>query len=364
MKKHKVLIITLMGIGVLLIALLIAAWCIFGTQVNAAQSIKRLEDGLYSMEYDGDYGFDEFLKQGGAETDDEMADYIASFLSGGFWKPETSNLKTADFGCSTLSVKSSEDSTLFGRNYDWQDCTAMIVHTKPQNGYESISTCCLDFLGFGENWIPEGFKNRFLALAATYIPLDGMNEKGLCIADLMAGDGEVTHQDTDKPDITTTAAIRLILDHAASVDEATNLLGQYDMNSSIDSAHHFAIADSTGRSVVVEYIGGEMVVTDTNIVTNFYLSPGEKYGVGSEESVSRFNTLEKLYKDSNGIMSKEQVSSALASVAQSKFKDSTDSTQWSIVFDTKSLTAQFYRNERFTKMYSLAINNPAGWIEY
>ena len=28
----------------------------------------------------------------------------------------------------------------------------MLVHTIPKNGYESIATCNLDFLGFGEDW--------------------------------------------------------------------------------------------------------------------------------------------------------------------------------------------------------------------
>ena len=73
----------------------------------------------------------------------------------------------------------------------------------------------------------------------------------------MAGDDEETHQRSDKPDLTTTTAIRLLLDRAADVDEAVALLGQYDMNSSIGSAHHLSIADASGRSVVVEYVNGD-----------------------------------------------------------------------------------------------------------
>lgn len=50
----------------------------------------------------------------------------------------------------------------------------------------------------------------------------------ICIAVLSVSAGTHTDQDTDKPDITTTTAVRLILDKAASVDEAVALLEQYD----------------------------------------------------------------------------------------------------------------------------------------
>ena len=39
-------------------------------------------------------------------------------------------------------------------------------------------------------------------------------------------------QNTEKPDITTTTAIRLLLDQAATVEEAIALLEQYDFNDS------------------------------------------------------------------------------------------------------------------------------------
>ena len=109
---------------------------------------------------------------------------------------------------------------------------------------------------------------RMQSLAAIYVPLDGMNDQGLVVADLIAGDSEETRQQTEKPDLTTTTAIRLLLDKAADVDEAIALLGQYDMNSSIGSAHHLSIADAGGKSVVVEYVNDEMLVTETKEVTN------------------------------------------------------------------------------------------------
>lgn len=48
------------------------------------------------------------------------------------------------FGCSTLSVKSLGGDTLFGRNFDWNLCNAMIVQSTSANGYASISTVNTD----------------------------------------------------------------------------------------------------------------------------------------------------------------------------------------------------------------------------
>ena len=70
-------------------------------------------------------------------------------------------------------------------------------------------------------------------LAALYAPLDGMNEAGLAVSVNMIQDGEAIEQDTEKPDITTTTAIRLLLNQASDVEEALKLLGQYDMHSSM-----------------------------------------------------------------------------------------------------------------------------------
>lgn len=135
---------------------------------------------------------------------------------------------------------------------------------------------------------------RLLSVAAPFAPMDGMNEKGLCVAVLMIQDRPGFQQDTGRPDLTTTTAVRLLLDKAADVEEAVDLLSQYDMHASAGMMVHFALADATGHSVVVEYIDNEMVVTETEVVTNYYLSPGEKYGIGTEESKIRYTMLEDM----------------------------------------------------------------------
>ena len=79
-----------------------------------------------------------------------------------------------------------------------------------------------------------------------------MNGKGLAVGVLLI-DAKPTNQNTKKVDITTTTAIRLMLDKAKNVDEALKLLSSYDMHSSANSCYHFQICDSSGKSVVVEW---------------------------------------------------------------------------------------------------------------
>ena len=351
----------------------LGAWRMFGTFIVAARSIHKLQDGLYVMEYRGDYGFDEFLARGGAADDSAVADFLTGFLSRGYYKKADNEIKPGDFGCSTVCVKNKDGAVYFGRNFDWGKGRAMIVHTIPDDGYESLSSCCLDFLGFGDDYEPDGsMQERIQTLAAIYVPLDGMNEKGLIVADLMAGDKEETHQKTDKVDLTTTTAIRLLLDRAANVNEAVELLKQCDMNSSIGAAHHFSIADATGKSVVVEYVNGEMLVAETDIVTNHYLADCAKKGVGSEQSHQRFDKLSDLasrsrtdFGSGGSRLAVERLRSMLKSVAQSNYPQtdgSYETTLWSIVYNPVFCEAEFYFSEQYDQGCKMQIGRKLGFL--
>lgn len=256
-------------------------------------------------------------------------------------------MQTGSFGCSTIYTQGENGTYFFGRNYDWSECQTMIVHTKPNNGYESISTCCLDFLGFGENYFPDGSMVEWMqSIAAIYVPLDGMNSEGLMVANLTAGDKEETHQQTGKMNLTTTTGIRLLLDKAANVNEAVALLKMYDMHSSIGISHHLSILDTADKSVVVEYVNGEMLVTETKIVTNHYLADCEKRGVGSEQSHHRYDPLTA----HNGSADESEVRNLLESVAQKNYPQTDDGyekTMWSIIYCPEGRCADFYFKENY-----------------
>ena len=341
----------LYAILILLFAVIIIFMILFQRNIRTAASVRKLEDGLYSMEYKGDYNLDGFLEQGGASDDLAVAEFVIQDVFHGLLPID---LRGGSFGCSTISARTAEGDAVFGRNFDWGTCTALIVQTDPAEGY--VSTVNMDFLNLGLH-MPEETQMRLLAVAAPFAPMDGMNEKGLCVAVLMIQDSPGFQQDTGKPDLTTTMVVRLLLDKASDVEEALELLSQYDMHASAGMMVHFAIADAAGHSVVVEYIGNEMVVTETPVVTNYYLSPGEKYGIGTEESKIRYAMLDDMLQ-SGSTFSMDGIRDALNSVSKHNFDTEYASTEWSIVYNQSTREARYYHRENYEKYYSFMAGSP------
>ena len=323
--------------------------------ISPASEIAELEDGFSAIRYDGDYGFDEFLAGGGASSDGEVVEYLANNL--------LSDLNLGDllggiFGCSTIAVQSPDGDALFGRNFDWKNCEAMVVESHPENGHASLSTVNMDFISqnVGGGMVGMALNlDEFKTLAALYAPLDGMNEAGLAVSVNMIQDSAVIEQNTDKPDITTTTAIRLLLDKAGSVDEALELLRQYDLHGSMGMMIHFAIADSAGLSVAVEYVDNEMVITETPVLTNFYLAEGEKQGIGTEQSHERYDILRNKLEETPQ-MEMEDVRDALDRVSKDNFGEF-ESTEWSIVMNLSEGEARYYHRENYNRNYTFRLES-------
>lgn len=317
--------------------------------ISLGAEILQLEDGLSAVQVEGEDGFTEFLAQGGATSDREVVEYlteqilsdIPGLLFGG-----------NPFGCSTLSVPGENGGYFFGRNFDWNSCDAIIISAKPAQGYASISTVNTDFIqarGVDIAKLPDHVR----AIIGLYAPLDGMNEMGLVVSANMIQDADTIEQNTDKPDITTTTAIRLLLNQAADVEEAVSLLEQYDLHASMSMMIHFAIADAGGRSVAVEYVDNKMVVTDTPVVTNFYIAQGEKYGMGTSQSHLRYDILQEALEH-HEMMSTADVRDALDSVSKDNF-DEFESTEWSIVMDQENKEMTWYHRENYETGYTFRI---------
>ena len=307
-------------------------------------SIETIVEGLAMVSYAGDYGFNTFLEQGGATSDRDVVNFLTQNWIGG----EGLIFQNSPFGCSTVATVTTEGERLFGRNFDWQHCEALIVRAQPEEGYSSLSTVNMNFIGsVGSvlNVLPDSLR----ALAALYAPLDGMNDQGLCVAVNMIQDSARINQNTGKAGLTTTTAVRMLLDQAANVEEAITLLENYDLHGSMGMMVHFALADRTGRSVVVEYINNQMSVVETPVVTNFYLTEGDKYGIGTTQSHTRYNSLiEQL--EANPTMSMARVRDALDSVSKKNFGEF-ESTEWSIVYNQTSGEVHYYHRENYEEVY-------------
>lgn len=66
MKKIKLILI-------LIASLIITSCCSLPKEVNPVKALKQIDDGLYLLDYIGDYDFDNFLAQGGAKSNAEIA---------------------------------------------------------------------------------------------------------------------------------------------------------------------------------------------------------------------------------------------------------------------------------------------------
>lgn len=340
----------------LLIAALVLALAAAGTfyglfrgEINTVTTIRQLEDQLFYVDYKADYGLDEFL-QVGASSDGELKDFIISHLLNGL----PLDFELPELGCSTFAAKLENGDSVYGRNFDEVACPSMVVVTRPENGYASISMVNLSYIGYSDKYLPDALMNRLMTLAAPYVPLDGVNEKGLTAGMLFISSAP-THQTTDKIDITTTSAVRMILDRCATVEEAVELLSQYDMHASAGGCFHFHIADAQGGSVVVEYVNNEMMVVEEKAATNFLFNPmpGVRE-IGRDRYVKMIDKLEEnggVFEDMRDAMT------LLEAVAQHGGPEERAGTRWSCIYNQTRLELMLSVNRDYDNLYSFSLED-------
>ena len=270
MKHHslsKVLKRLACVLAALVIALAVAVFALWHNELATLSSLKKLSDrdevhrdgAVYQLNVSGGYYFDDFLAQGGASTDSELISFITQSITKGIIPM---NIKTSTIACSAFTADTQSGDRVFGRNYDFSATNTAIVYTNPGKGrHASYSTIDLSFLGLDKDKDVESLGQKILTLAAPYVPLDGVNDAGVACGIFMSyqgeGKGTPTDTQTDKPDLTSTTLLRLILDYADSVEDAVALAEQYDLHDSASSCFHYMVADSTGRSAVLEWVGAE-----------------------------------------------------------------------------------------------------------
>lgn len=333
--------------------------------LGALQSLKAVEgfNHVYTVEYDGDYLLDSLIAAN-IKTDVELVQYLTTNIPS--WKlakesgiPLTINVPGA--GCSSVAANNAGPAggKIFGRNFDYTDGSAMIIHTMPYKGYESVSTSYPMFVTQKLFWEPTNqVESDAVVLGLIYAPLDGMNERGLYVSILQL-DKETTNQtDPNKNDVTTTVAVRYLLDKAASVDEALQMLGNFNMHNVFGTAYHYAIADNSGKSVVVEYINNEMKVTETKVVTNHYLTPNSGMP-GPKAGDQRYETAMHAGNNCNWNITPVKMRDILqaVSVKNTHSDGSIHRTIWSAVYEPNSNKVTYYFRNDYTKYAEVTFGN-------
>lgn len=342
-KKKKAIFWIFAGVGITLLILFITTLILFRNELRSLASLKKVDNyGMYQMTYYGDYGFDEFLKVG-AESDADIEAFVTRRLLKGL----PIDLGVTGDGCTAFVVKNENDDILFGRNFDFTYSPSLQLYTTPDNGYASVSTVNLSFLGYSEDNLPDGgFFESFLTLAAPFLPFDGMNEKGLAITSLAVPEAEAPYY-SDKVTLNTTTAMRLVLDNAATVEEAVDLLRQYNIYFSNGIACHYLIADASGHSAIVEYINQELCIVETDeeyqIASNFIAYDGLNIGEGFTE-FERYDKVQNAIEVNEGTLEAEGAIQLLVDVGI--FDGDIDKLQWSVLYNLTTGDGEIFANRK------------------
>ena len=239
---------------------------------------------------------------------------------------------TPGWACSLFTVLIDEDHLLYGRNFDWDFSPAVLVFTDPPDGYASVSMVNLTFLGFGNqtasNLTDLPLEERGGLLGASQIPFDGMNEHGLAIS-MAAVPRADMRADPSKEWIYPLGIIREILDHARDVDEAVDLIKDYNIDFRGGLPLHYLIADAKGKAVLVEFYQGEMHIFENeqpwHSATNFLRSSVED----PKENCWRYDRINERLSEKQGLLDSNAAMELLSEVAQ---ENTQWPTQWSVVY--------------------------------
>ena len=351
MKKGKIIAIVICS--VFLVAL-VAVGAVFQGEARTLLSVnEKGETGIYNINYAADYKLDELLEAGGASTEEQLVQYIIRTMLKGL--PIEVPYEIPNLACSTFYAETPEGGYMLGRNLDNQTTDLAVVRTNPKDGYASVSVVNLSFLGYNESYTPDKLLDRINTLAAAYFPLDGVNEKGLAIGVLQL-QAPATAQETGKTDVGTTLAIRAMLDNCATVDEAVEFLRSVDMYAAAKGCYHFQIGDATGKSVVVSYVGNDIIVTEADgfiAATNFYLHdvPFEYEKQGTD----RYEILEKTLTEKNSVLTLEEgmnlLNAARITGTDPDEKGRVYSTQWSAIYDLTNPTLRLCADMNYDEVH-------------
>ncbi len=353
-KARKIILRVFLGLGILIALLLLFLIFTFFHLKGFYTAPQRADERgrLYYIEYTGDY-------------DSPFVTFVFNKL-----KP------VRDGGCSAFYTASTDIGYRTGRNYDLAhkdkngNTTGLnlVVRCNPEGRYSSVGVADVAMLSkigldYTEGALDKGKLTDVLLALTPYICVDGINEKGLSASilalNLKEGETAVFQTEEGKESDIITGLLRQILDNCASVDEAVELAGNRNLVNTFGADFHLFVTDDTGKSAVFEWRYNTLVVTYTDMITNFYVAyedaedcyydeglkeafippennPGNyKFGYG--HGYERFKTI-LAYKAENAAdgalkMSNGEITELLRAVSQEYTGELTSLTQYSAIYD-------------------------------
>lgn len=332
----KTLLILLL-VGISFAAVVLVAW---RGEIRTLSSFRQVDGNpyLYTLNYRAAYDLDDLVRRD-VDTYGELLGYVlargAKVIPVRWMMSLMHDKLTAAYagGCTSFQApKADGDGYLFGRNYDYYKNPTLVILSHPKKGYASISASDISFIGYNLENLPDTYLKRFNSLASIFTPLDGINEKGLCVSILALPPAYCVQQDTPRHDVGTSTLVRLMLDRCATVEEALDLLETVDLRQDIafKAAFHYMVADATGDAAVIEFDpqddwrtivvrkpedASHMEVTN-HLLAPAYTSPVPDPAVGNVESRSwwRLQTVCDFLSEKEGGITTEEALDCLSAV--------------------------------------------------
>jgi choloylglycine hydrolase len=268
-------------------------------------------------------------------------------------KTTASTESSPSWACSLFTVLRDEENLLYGRNFDWEFSPALLLFTDPPDGYTSVSMVDLAYFGFDETTAKDiadlPVEEQTSLLDSPYLPFDGMNEHGLAIGMAAVPPGNMQPDDS-KENIGSIGVIRQMLDRARNVDEALAIIEGYNILFGGGPPIHYLMADTTGKSVLVEYYNGKMRVLENeepwHLATNFLRSSVDDPNDGG---CWRYNTIQTQMTKTDGQIDAGAAMGLLADVAQ-------NNTQWSVVYQMSSGTINVVMGQEYQYIHQFQLD--------
>ena len=299
-------------------------------QIAALSSLTKVSDyPLYTMTYSGEY------------TQFQSTQTL----------PNPNDKDSNTWACSLFAALTDPQSQVFGRNFDWQYSPALLLFSRPADGYASASMVDIGYL-VDENLVDHldelPLLERKPLLEAPLWPFDGMNEYGLVIGMAAVPPGNVA-PDPTKETIDSLLVMRKVLDHAKSVEEALKIITAYNIDFGGGPPLHYLIADADGDAALLEYSRGEIIVLHNeqpwHAATNFLRSQA---GDSAEGHCWRYDRIIQQMTESKGVLSSTEAITLLSQVAQAN-------TQWSVVYSIRSKDISVAMGGQYKQVFSFSL---------
>lgn len=260
-QKIKGLILWIILIILTIAAGLLVYLCVAGaSEMASLTSVKQVSDHpYYTMNYEN-FDYSDLLNKELPDNDAVIQYYKDKFFKSlsGVVPGKNDNENTVK-GSVAFYGRTFIDTFMKGRIYNSYDTPIIMITTKPENGYKAWNIIDLGDVGLKSgDKLDQWYSNAFQTVAASYCVSEGINQEGLSVSLISCPVADC--KDTQKANITPFMGVRLLLDRAATVENAIDVLDGYDIDFS-GGAYHFFVSQKNGKSAVIEYVDGKMSVT-------------------------------------------------------------------------------------------------------